>query len=133
MTHCPWLIRGWMTETSRPPHVISARPAGGWTGVIRRRPVTSTSAMVPLSLCRGPSPSAVPQTSAVVGPCSPAAALWLALGFLDAAGLPEFGAAEDMVGSSVTPARGPPAVPPPGALFLTAPEPSFWPKARVAS
>lgn len=45
---------------------------------------------VPLSLCPGPAPTQLPGYSAVLGPCSPAAAIHLSLGFLDLASLPSF-------------------------------------------
>lgn len=45
---------------------------------------------VPLALCPGPAPTSLPATSAVLGPCSPAAAIHLALGYLDLASLPPF-------------------------------------------
>lgn len=46
---------------------------------------------VPLSLCPGAAPAHLPDRSAVLGPCSPAAAIHLALGFLDLASLVPFG------------------------------------------
>lgn len=50
----------------------------------------ATAPTVPLSLCPGRAPSRLPAQAAVLGPCSPAAALHLALGFLDDAALPPF-------------------------------------------
>lgn len=45
---------------------------------------------VPLSLCSGPAPTQLPEHGAVLGLCSPAAAIHLSLGFLDLASLPSF-------------------------------------------
>lgn len=81
-----WSLAGLASTCVNHPHLASTFPHLATTEKTTRMRETT----IPLSLCPGPAPRDLPPISAVLGTCSPAAAIYLALGFLDLSSLPPF-------------------------------------------